>query len=178
MQRIPTAPILPALLAFAAASALGAAAPAAAQAPAAVVAAALHPGDDIALNDNRRPAGELRGGVLTLRLIAREGTWYPEGPESGRPVAAWGEEGRPLQNPGPLIRVPAGTEVRASVRNSLARPLTVFGLGARRGLEGDSVTIEPGGVRELRFRAADPGTYYYAGKTTPAPPRGRGTRCS
>ncbi len=124
----------------------------------------------ILTNDNRHAAGRLKDGVLTLRLEARAGMWYPEGPEGmARPVAAFAEEGRPLQNPGPLIRVPAGTEVRATVRNSLAEPLTIFGLGERRGIAADSFRIEPGGVREMRFTAAAPGTYYYAGKTTPVP---------
>ena len=85
-------------------------------------------------NDNRRPAGRLRNGVLTVRLEARSGTWYPEGSDGlPRAVAAFAEEGRPLQNPGPLIRVPAGTEVRISLRNSLRFRLTLYGLAERRG---------------------------------------------
>ncbi|MGH7588459.1 MAG: hypothetical protein ACRELU_07700, partial [Gemmatimonadota bacterium] len=30
-------------------------------------------------NDNRRPAGRLEVGVLSLRLEAREGMWHPHG---------------------------------------------------------------------------------------------------
>lgn len=120
-------------------------------------------------NDNRRPAGTLRNGVLTVSLEARIGSWYPEGP-NGKTLttAAFGEPGRPLQNPGPLIRVPVGTEVRATVRNALAVPMTVIGFGASRE-SGDSVVIAPGASRQLRFTATATGTYYYAAKTSPGP---------
>ena len=133
----------------------------------------------ISINDNRWPAGRLENGVLTLRLEARNGVWYPEGPRGvGLPVAAFAEDGGPLQNPGPLVRVPAGTEVRITLENALEKPLTVFGLGATRGIRGDSVVIEPQSVREVRFKATDPGTYYYAGKTGRAPILGRSTEDS
>ena len=133
----------------------------------------------ISINDNRWPAGRLENGVLTLRLEARNGVWYPEGPRGvGLPVAAFAEDGGPLQNPGPLVRVPAGTEVRITLRNALEKPLTVFGLGATRGVGADSVVIEPQSVREVRFKATDPGTYYYAGKTGRAPVLGRSTEDS
>src|SRR5262245_28942954 len=64
-------------------------------------------------NDNRTPAGRLVNRVLTLRLDAREAIWHPEqasGP--GVPVYAFGEVGQPALVPGPLIRVPAGTEMQ------------------------------------------------------------------
>ena len=124
-------------------------------------------GATIVPSDNRQPAGRLENGLLTLRLDARDGVWYPEGPDGlGLPVAAFAEEGKAAQNPGPLVRVKTGTEVRAFVRNSLAKPLTLFGLGEQRGIAADSFVVEPGAVREVRFRATEPGTYYYAGKTT------------
>ena len=132
-----------------------------------------HPLPVIEANDNRRPAGTLRNGVLTVSLEARSGTWYPEGPNGkALDVAAFGEPGRAPQNPGPLIRVPVGTEVRATVRNALDVPMTLYGFGASRGVS-DSVSIAPGASRELRFTAGTPGTYYYAGRTTPAPLAGR-----
>ena len=128
----------------------------------------------IETSDNRQPAGRLEGGVLTVRLEARNGVWYPEGPSHyGVAVAAFAEEGKPLQNPGPLVRVKAGTEVRAFVRNSLDKPLTLFGLAETRGLAADSFVVESGAVREVRFRAKEPGTYYYAGKTSKASVFGR-----
>jgi len=130
----------------------------------------------ISINDNRWPAGQFENGILTVKLEARNGMWYPEGPGGpGLPVAAFAEAGGLLQNPGPLIRVPAGTDVRVILRNCLEQPLTVFGLGARRGIAGDSIRLEPGSVREVTFRPTEPGTYYYAGKTGRAPVLGRST---
>jgi FtsP/CotA-like multicopper oxidase with cupredoxin domain len=135
-------------------------------------AAAPRSPESIVTNDNRRPAGTLEQGVLTLRLEARNGTWQPEG-EHGRalPVAAWAEAGQPMSVPGPLIRVPAGTDVKASLRNTLDRPLTVFGFGKTPGMS-DSVVIPSGASRDVRFRAASPGTYYYMGRRGVVPPFG------
>ena len=123
----------------------------------------------IAANDNRQSGGRLKNGTLSIRLEARAGQWFPEGDQGkSLDVAAWAEEGKPMQNPGPLIRVPEGTRVRASLRNSLAQRLTVYGFGATRGAT-DSVTIEPGATREVGFTATAAGTYYYAGKTVAGP---------
>jgi FtsP/CotA-like multicopper oxidase with cupredoxin domain len=67
---------------------------------------------------------------------------------------------RPLQKrggrrfvPGPLIRVPAGTRLRITIRNDLAQPATVHGLHEHEGMR-DSVVIAPGESRELRFVAS------------------------
>ncbi|MDQ6828394.1 MAG: multicopper oxidase domain-containing protein [Gemmatimonadota bacterium] len=124
-----------------------------------------HLSSTIEPNDNRHAAGALNNRVLTIRLEARPGTWYPEGPAGrGLDVAAWAEEGQPMLNPGPLIRVPVGTEVRATLRNTLARRLTVFGFGNKRGYA-DSVMIEPGAQRDVHFTATTPGTFYYAARS-------------
>lgn len=122
-------------------------------------------------NDNRAPAGRLRGGVLTIELGAREAMWHPDGPGSlGLVMQAFGERGRPPSIPGPLIRVPAGTEVRATVRNDVAgTTLLVFGLRSRGGTapeREDTLSIPAGETREVRFRLDAPGTYYYWGTTT------------
>ena len=71
-------------------------------------------------NDNRTPAGTLKGGVLELRLALREGVWYPE-QEGGdhRDVYGFSEEGEAPQCSGPLIRVPEGTQIHVGVRNTL-----------------------------------------------------------
>jgi FtsP/CotA-like multicopper oxidase with cupredoxin domain len=111
-------------------------------------------------NDNRQPAGTRRDGRLELRLEARAGRWFPEGADGrGLDVAGFAEEGKGLQNPGPLIRVTAGTEVRVSLRNRLTRGLTVFGLGARGAA--DSVTVAADSLREIAFTPTAPGVYYY-----------------
>ena len=123
----------------------------------------------IAPNDNRTSGGQLQNGTFRISLEARTGQWQPEGGEGkSLDVAAWAEAGKPMQNPGPLIRVPEGTEVRASLRNTLAKPLTVYGFGATRGTT-DSITLEPGASREVSFTATTAGTYYYAGKTVAGP---------
>jgi FtsP/CotA-like multicopper oxidase with cupredoxin domain len=123
-------------------------------------------GDEIRANDNRVPAGRFGSRVLAIRLEAREGVWFPEtraGP--GIPVYAFAEEGRPLQIPGPLIRVPAGTEIRATVRNALPKPMRLRGLQDRQAALLDTIDIAPGATREIRFRADAPGTYYYWART-------------
>lgn len=118
-------------------------------------------------NQMRAAAGKLSNGVLTVRIEARTGVWYPNGPdEFDRQVAAFAEEGKGLENPGPLVRVTTGTEVRMTFRNRLAKPLWLFGLGQKRGIEADSFVVAPGATREISFKAGEPGVYYYAGKTS------------
>jgi FtsP/CotA-like multicopper oxidase with cupredoxin domain len=116
-------------------------------------------------NDNRAPAGTLRDGVLTLSLVAQRATWYPEGAQGcGVTLIAFAEEGKGAQIPGPLLRVPAGTEVRVTVRNALGLPLVMLGLQAgRRTVQEPLVrdTVQADSTRTLTFRATVPGTYYY-----------------
>ena len=122
-------------------------------------------------NDNRRSAGSLAAGVLTIKLVARAGTYFPEGADQpGIPVFAFSEDGKPLQAPGPMIRVSAGTEVRATVRNELEMPMTLRGLQDHGSSALDTVIIAPGATRQLRFRAITPGTYLYFGRTSPPLP--------
>ena len=124
-------------------------------------------------NDNRVPAGVLRGGVLTLRLEGRVGTWHPNGDDQpGAELPAFAEEGRAPSIPGPLIRVPAGTEVAVTVRNRLVHDtLEVHGLHDRTEAPPAAAVLAgmrlaPGETRALRFRLDLPGTYYYWGTTT------------
>jgi FtsP/CotA-like multicopper oxidase with cupredoxin domain len=126
----------------------------------------------VVVNDNRIPAGTLRGGVLALRLEARLGDWHPDGEAAiGATVPAFAEPGHPARIPGPLIRVPAGTEVALSMHNSLSQTLTLHGLHDRNGSAsphpaGEEVfALAPGDTRALRFRLDAPGTYFYYGST-------------
>ncbi len=135
--------------------------------------------EQIAINDNRTAAGTLDGGTLTLRLEVRPGQWRPDGPaDHAVDVLAFAVEGAPLQIPGPLIRVTEGTEVRAFVHNALDKePLILHGMSARRSPPGeaDAITIAPKEVREIRFLAGLPGTYFYWAATgnVPLPERSR-----
>jgi manganese oxidase len=123
------------------------------------------------LNANVTPSGTLRPGVLTLALEAKPAMWYPEGPaRPGREVAALGEASKAPQVPAPLVRVPAGTTVRLSIRNTFERDTIVFHIPfAARGATGaegvDSAVIAPGERGELSFAAAIPGNYFYRART-------------
>src|SRR5688500_14466766 len=76
--------------------------------------------EEVRINNNHKPAGEFRNGVYYINLEARMGNWYPE-THDGAPIKikAFAEMGKPLQVPGPLIRVPEGTQIKAVVRNSI-----------------------------------------------------------
>src|SRR5688572_9729512 len=117
----------------------------------------------VVANDNRRPAGRLRGNVLTVRLVVQMARWYPQA--SSGPfieVEAFSEEGRAPTIPAPLIRVPAGTIVEATLRNAIPESaITVHGLHTRPTGTRDSVRLLPGETRTIRFAAGDPGTYFY-----------------
>ncbi len=124
----------------------------------------------VRFNDNVEPAGTLQNGVLTLRLTLEHGVWYLLGAdEPGGQVVAFAEEGEAPQTPGPMIRVPLGTEIHVTVRNPLESALVVHGLSSRQGDAMDSLVVPPGQLREVRFSADTVGTYYYWGTTTGAP---------
>lgn len=122
-------------------------------------------------NDNRIAAGVFRDGVLTLRLEAREGTWYPDGPDGPAVVIPmFAEAGRMLQNPGPLIRVRTGTTIRVSLHNSLRdSTLVVYGLHARPSALNDTIQVASLATRQVSFTAGAQGTYFYWATTTHRP---------
>ena len=122
--------------------------------------------EQIAVNDNRTAAGTMEGGIFTVHLETREGEWHPDADtDPGLKVLAFAVEGSPLQVPGPLIRVTEGTEIHAFVRNRLDKDtLFLHGMYARSPeSSADPIAIDPGQVREIRFTASVPGTYYYWG---------------
>jgi FtsP/CotA-like multicopper oxidase with cupredoxin domain len=113
-------------------------------------------------NDNRSAAGKLRDGVLTLRLEIGEGAWRPERSLSAYDVLGFGETGKPLTTPGPLIRVRVGTLVDISITNPLSSDIFVHGLHDRR-KSSLPLRVPAYGSAAVRFRAPRPGTYYYWG---------------
>src|SRR5205823_846574 len=122
-------------------------------------------------NDNRVAAGRIVKGVLTLNLEARDALWYPEeGASQPIPIAAFAEAGAAPRAPGPMIRVPAGTEMRITVHNALAVPMRLWGLQDRSGSGLDSTVIAPGATQTFEFRADIPGTFFYWGRTGVRPP--------
>ncbi|MGZ8398869.1 MAG: multicopper oxidase domain-containing protein [Gemmatimonadales bacterium] len=124
------------------------------------------PGKSVPLvlpNDNRSPAGRVSHDTLQLHLVVGVSIWRPEA-DSGPTieVAAFREEGKSPQVPGPLIRVPAGTVIAATVRNELSdSTLRIYGLVTRPDAAHDSLTIPPGETRSVSFAAGDPGSYLY-----------------
>ena len=117
----------------------------------------------VTANDNLTPAGVLRRDTLRLDLVVQIGRWYPEAADGPFvDLAVLAEAGRPPQIPAPLIRVPTGTTIVASVRNTL-RDSTVWlrGLMTRPGPP-DSIPVKPGESRTLTFDAGTPGTYLYS----------------
>lgn len=117
----------------------------------------------VSANDNRMPAGTLTNGKLSLRLVVGMARWYPEaldGPWVD--VAAFAEEGGKPQIPSPLIRVPVGTTIVATLRNSLAdSTVYVYGLGSPQAGTGDTLSLAPGQSRTVTFAAGKAGTYLY-----------------
>ncbi len=119
----------------------------------------------IAPNDNRRSVGTLANGVLTVSLETVNGVWKAEG-ESGKglEVAAFAETGKGPTTPGPLIRVTVGNAVHATIRNTLDKPLFVYGFGKTARGFADSVIIAPNTSAKVRFTATKPGTFFYVAK--------------
>jgi manganese oxidase len=119
----------------------------------------------IAANSNRTSGGRMVSGELRVQLETRLGRWFPEGKrDPSQVMQAFAEVGHAPQIPGPLIRVKTGTRIRASLHNTLDKPLTIYGLYTRPGSAKDTVQIAPGATRDIRFAAGAPGTYFYWGK--------------
>ena len=71
-----------------------------------------------AANDNTQPAGALRDRVLSIHLVAQRVTWHPEAEDGPtQAVDAFGEAGKAPSVPGPLIRIPLGTTIDATITN-------------------------------------------------------------
>jgi FtsP/CotA-like multicopper oxidase with cupredoxin domain len=116
----------------------------------------------IEANDNRTPAGALANDTLKISLVVSMARWYPEAADGPYvDVAAFSEEGKAPSIPGPLLRVPVGTTISATVRNDLTdSTIWIRGLESRPA-KADSVAIRSGQTRTFTFRAGSPGTFLY-----------------
>ena len=115
-----------------------------------------------AINDNRIPAGRLEKGVLTIAMEVVEAAYQAEGPND--PVVrvlALQERGKAPSVPSPLLRAPAGTEVRLSLRNRSDSTLTFRGLRQSPRAADDTIPLAPGATREVTFRLDSVGTFLY-----------------
>src|SRR5258708_4452600 len=123
----------------------------------------------IVANDNRTPAGNLKDGILNLRLELRGARWYAEGTDGVyEDVYAFAEKGQPPQSSGPLLRVPQGTRIHASLHNLLSLAAKIYGLRSHPGDPSQAIQLEAGEMREVQFDAGEPGTYMYWATTSDA----------
>jgi FtsP/CotA-like multicopper oxidase with cupredoxin domain len=116
----------------------------------------------IAANTNQSAAGVLSEGALTVELEIREGAFYPED-ESGPSlqVFAFGERGKQLQIPGPMIRVPQDTRINVIIHNLIARDVLIHGMHSHPGKNDDTFEVTRGATRETTFSTGAAGAYYY-----------------
>src|SRR6185437_11082496 len=122
-------------------------------------------------NPNIERAGVLHDGVLAVTLEAKESAFLIDGPHR-RPmtIAAFAEPGEAPLMPGPLIRVPRGTRIHLSIRNSLGTSLTFFVPAAVHGgpdrpAAEDSVVVPAGDVKTVTTNATVSGNYVYRATT-------------
>ena len=121
-------------------------------------------------NDNRHAAGRLADGTLTLTLRAGRGVWTPEGPDGpGVTIDALGVTEGPLQVPAPLVRVPEGTVIDATIVNTLDVPLTVHGWCTRGAAACAPLTVAPGASGRARFASGPAGVSHYWATSLGAP---------
>lgn len=123
----------------------------------------------IVANDNRTPAGNLKDGILNLRLELRPARWYAEAPDGVyEDVYAFAEQGHSPQSPGPLLRVPQGTRVHASIHNVLPLAAKVYGLHSHPADRDEFIQVNAGETRDVLFDVGEPGTYMYWATTSNA----------
>jgi FtsP/CotA-like multicopper oxidase with cupredoxin domain len=123
----------------------------------------------IVANDNRTPAGTLTDGILNLNLELRPARWYPEAADGVfEDGYAFAEQGRAPQSPGPLLRVPQGTRIQATIHNLLPAAAKLYGLHAHPSASDEFVEVAAGGNRQVQFDAGEPGTYLYWATTSNA----------
>lgn len=128
-------------------------------------------------NDNRSFAGTLQNGALTVHLSVVRAMFHPDRDDDpGVDILALQEDGHAPSIPAPLIRVPRGTEVRTTIRNTLTdSSVLVYGLSGSRTLE-DTVRIQPGETRELVAQTTSAGNAIYQVTWSHRPSRFGGDR--
>src|SRR5690349_14053144 len=117
-----------------------------------------------AVNQNLVAAGRRSRDTLTLALDVVEAAYQPEGAED--PVVrilALAERGKAPQVPGPLLRVPAGTTVRLTLRNRSDSALMFSGFRPALKAEDDTLQLAAGATRDLTLRLDAVGTFAYWG---------------
>lgn len=129
----------------------------------AVVEPVVHP------NRNLESAGTLQEGVWAATLVAERSLWHFSTTKPPMTVVAFAEPGGKPLMPGPLVRVPLGTSLRLTLRNTLDVPLTfvlpeALSGGSDRMDAVDSVVVAPGSAGQLTTRATVAGNYVYRGK--------------
>lgn len=134
----------------------------------ATAASMRHAAPELRPNANTTSAGVLKNGVLTVTLDARPSVWRFSRTRAPMTVAAFSEVGKPPLMPGPLLRVPVGTELRLTIHNSLDKPLLFAMPTALHGGEDvitaiGTVIVAPGASDTLSARATVPGNYVYRG---------------
>ena len=101
---------------------------------------------------------------MTLALDVVNSAWKPEGDDDPEvPVLAFAEHGHAPLVPGPMIRVPQGTDVSLTLRNLSDSAVTIGGLRPRVGSAVDSIQLPARATRTIRFRLDTAGTYFYWG---------------
>jgi FtsP/CotA-like multicopper oxidase with cupredoxin domain len=114
-------------------------------------------------NNSTMSAGIIKSGVLSLSLDIVESAWRPEGDsEPEVPILAF-RSGDVPSVPGPLIRVPQGTEVRITLTNRSDSNLVLGGLRPQAVKGADTIQLARGSSREITYRLDKPGTYWYWG---------------
>jgi FtsP/CotA-like multicopper oxidase with cupredoxin domain len=113
-------------------------------------------------HDNLVPAGVLSGDEYAIELVVEQGMWYPGGENSfGIAMYAFREVNGPLQIPGPLVRIPQGTDVMVTIRNAVSGELHINGLHSYSGASEEILRIPSGETRNMNFSAESSGAFLY-----------------
>ena len=117
-----------------------------------------------AINQNVVPAGRLSKGTLTVALDVVEAAWQAEGAtDPVVRVLALAEPGKAPQVPGPLLRAPAGTTLRLTLRNRSDSAIMLSGFRPALQAADDTVQLAAGATREIVARLDSVGTFAYWG---------------